>query len=53
MIGDFKTILTSGNVNANEFPTLLSLHCLFVLEHNRLAKLILIKDPSLNDEITF
>jgi hypothetical protein len=40
MIGDFKTILATGNVEANESPSLLSLHCLFVLEHNRLAKLI-------------
>lgn len=40
MIGNLNNILTTGDPRGNENAGMLAVNCLFVLEHNRLAKLI-------------
>lgn len=51
-VDDTKLFL-AGDVRANENPELLSLHTLFLREHNRLAGQIARRNPNLTDEQIF
>ncbi len=53
MINPIKSVsklFVSGDMRVNENPLLISLHTIFVREHNRLCELMKEKEPSLTDE---
>lgn len=50
---DPRTLFLAGDVRANENTALLSLHSLFVREHNRLAEKLAQKNPDWDDETLY
>jgi len=44
------TLYLAGDVRANENPVLLSLHTIFVREHNRYARRLAVQNPAWSDE---
>ena len=51
--GSGTKLFVAGDERANENPLLISMHTLFVREHNRLADSFASDNPSLTDEQTF
>jgi len=51
--GDPCILRMAGDIRANVAPGIVSLHGLFVLEHNRIARNLANKNPSWSDEILF
>ena len=49
-IGNAHRLNDAGDIRVNENILLTSYHTIFVREHNRIAKIIITKDPRLNDE---